>query len=419
MQETNTEKNLVDLLGKKINRQLLYYLDTCARCSICKDACHQYVVTGDIKYIPAYRAELLRRIYKRYFTPAGKTIPFLYEAKEIDEKLLDELSRVTYACTGCRRCMVYCPFAIDTTWILSTAKALLNSAGKTPQILVELTNAAIEKGKSIDLFKEIILDTLKEMEKELKEKVNDANATIPVDKKEVEILYVALAGKHTILPAGIIFHQAKANWTLSLFEASNYAYFLGDPQRAKIIADRIIEEAKRLRVKEIVVSECGHAYRVFKHFYQLWSGEKLPFWVRSIVEVIYEYLKEGRIKISKEQINEPITYHDPCQLGRNGGIFEEPRYILRSLSSDFREINPNRERNWCCGGGGGLVANPDFEELRIKTGEIKAKQITESGAKTVVSACENCRLQISSLNEKYNLGIKVTSVSELVAENLS
>src|SRR4030042_3289637 len=99
----------LEVLKSKINRQLLFYLDICARCAICRDACHQYKVTKDIIYLPAYRAELIRRIYKKYFSPLGKVIPRLYEGKEIDdEKLLEELYKTTYACTGCRRCMVYC-----------------------------------------------------------------------------------------------------------------------------------------------------------------------------------------------------------------------------------------------------------------------------------------------------------------------
>lgn len=412
------QNTLVGVLDKKMNRQLLYYLDICARCAICKDACHQYEITKDTRYLPAYRAELIRQVYKKYFTQAGKFIPALYEGREIDDKLLEELYQVTYACTGCRRCMVYCPFSIDTTWILSAAKALLLAAGKGSQILTELSNAAIEKGNSIDLFKDIIVDVLKDTEKELQKKVADPTASIPIDKEGADILYVALAGTHSILPAAIIFHQAKEDWTLSIFESSNYGYFLGDGEKAKVITKRIVDEAKRLKVKEVVITECGHAYRVMKFFYESWAKEKHPFKVTSILEVIARYLKEGRIKIDPNRIKEPVTYHDPCQAGRNGGIFEEPRYIIRSVASDFREMTPNREKNWCCGGGGGLVAQPDFDDLRIKTGELKVKQITETKAKIVVSPCENCQLQIKGLNEKYSLGIRVSSIMDLVVESM-
>ena len=87
--ETINKEALKKVLKSKINRQLLYYLDLCARCSICKDACHQYTVTKDVLYLPAYRAELIRRIYKKYHSPLGRLFPKFYEGREIDdEKLL-------------------------------------------------------------------------------------------------------------------------------------------------------------------------------------------------------------------------------------------------------------------------------------------------------------------------------------------
>ena len=413
-----TQDVLVDVLGKKMNRQLLQYLDVCSRCSICKDACHQYTTTGDVKYLPAYRAELIRRVYKKHFTRTGRLIPGIFEGRDLDDRLLDELYHVTYACTGCRRCMYYCPFSIDTTWILSVAKAILIAAGKGPQLLEELTGAAIVKGENIDLFKDIMLEMMKDTEREVQERLDDPGAEIPVDREGADILYAALSGTHTILPVAIIFNKAKASWTLSLYEASNYGFFLGDTEKAKAVAARIIEEAKQLGVKELVIAECGHGYRVPEFLYETWAKEKLPFKVSSIVEVIHRYLQEGKIELAAGLITEPVTYHDPCQLARNGGFFEEPRDIVRRVASDFREMSPNREKNWCCGGGGGLVAQPEFDEFRMKTGKKKAEQIRDTGASMVVTPCENCRLQIGGLNEYYDLGVEIKSLSDFVVESM-
>src|SRR3989304_6844585 len=89
--KTAKKEALLDVLKNRINRQLLFYLDICARCAICRDACHQYKVTKDITYLPAYRAELIRRIYKKNISPFGKVFPWLFEGKEVDdEKLLEE-----------------------------------------------------------------------------------------------------------------------------------------------------------------------------------------------------------------------------------------------------------------------------------------------------------------------------------------
>jgi Fe-S oxidoreductase len=413
------KKALLDVLKSRINRQLLLYLDTCARCAICRDACHQYKTTKDITYLPAYRAELIRRIYKKNISPFGKAFPRMFEGKEIDdEKLLEELGRATYACTSCRRCMVYCPFSIDTAWVLSVAKEILNAAGKGNTMLGELADAAIFKGENMDMFKDILQDTLKETETELRGKLKDESATIPMENTGADFLYVALAGTHTILPAAMIFNKAKISWSLSMFEAANYGYFLGNSKKAKEIAERIVDEAKRLKVKEIIITECGHAYRVMKFLYEAWAKEKLPFKIRGFVELITEFIKDGRVVLKEGNFKAPVTYHDPCQVGRNAGFYDEPRYIMNKIASDFRDLTPNKERNWCCGGGGGLVAMSELDKFRVQTGQIKAEQIKKTGAKVIVTPCENCRLQIDSLNESYSLGIEISSMMDFVANNM-
>jgi Fe-S oxidoreductase len=175
-----------------------------------------------------------------------------------------------------------------------------------------------------------------------------------------------------------------------------------------------VDEAKALGVKKVIISECGHAYRVMEFLYEAWAKEKLPFKIRAAVDVMHDYIEEGKIKLKPGSLVEPVTYHDPCQVGRNGGFYEEPRDIVKAVAADYREMTPNREKQWCCGGGGGLVAESEFDSLRFKSGEKKVEQIRKTGAKELVTPCENCRLQIDSLNEKYNLGIRISSVMDLV-----
>lgn len=414
--DQKTRDDLLKLFQGKLNEAMKFYLETCTRCGVCTEACHVYASMGQIKYIAAYRHEIVRRIYKKYFKGRGKIWPSVGEARELSEMALEELYEAAYSCTGCRRCMVYCPFGIDTQMIMSIAKLLLIGAHTEPEILTLLADTSVEKGKSLELFKEGFLTGIKNLEKEVvkKWKIEAGETAIPVDVDGADLLYVALAGAHSIVPAAAIFNAAGENWTLSFFEAVNFGAFVGDPTKTKLILDRIVNEAKRLKVKEVCICECGTAFRVMKQL----SG-KQPFEVSSITEVHARYLREGRIKVDKSKFKEPITYHDPCQIARNGGVIDEPRYILNRLSDDFREMSPEPKYNWCCGGGGGLVAlGEDNLDFRMKSAKVKADQVQETGAKILTTACENCHTQLSDLNSHYEMGVEVKFLSSMVADAL-
>jgi len=406
-------KKLLDLFQTKLDRPMRYYLDVCTRCGLCKDACFAYASVPKVEYTPVWRAEVVRKIYKRYFKLSRRLFPFWGNSAEIDDETMKQLNEAAYTCTGCRRCMMYCPFGIDTQAIQSIAKLLLIGNESEPEILSMLADASIEKGKSLDLYKESFIQGIKNLESEVIARwKGESDQIIPLDVKGANILYVALAGAHSIIPAASILNAARENWSLSFFEAVNFGAFVGDPRKTQLIAKRIIDEAIRLEVKEMVICECGTAFRVMKHLVG-----KQPFKVSHIAEIIARYLKQGRIRVEKDRIKETITYHDPCQSTRNGGVIEEPRYVLQQLTSRFIELTPNREYGLCCGGGGGLVALEN-EEFREKTGKAKVNQIKETGAAIVATGCENCHTQLGFLNEKYNVGVKVDFLSNMVANSL-
>jgi Fe-S oxidoreductase len=414
--DEKTRDGLLKLFESKLNQAMRLYLETCTRCGVCTEACHVHASMGQVKTIAAYRAEIVRRLYKKYFKGRGKFWPSVGEAKELSEIALDELYEAAYSCTGCRRCMMYCPFGIDTQMLMSIAKLLLVGAEMEPEILTLLADTSIEKGKSIDLFKESFMEGIKRLEAEVvsKWKLEAGETAIPLDVQGADLLYVALAGAHSIIPAAAIFNAAKENWTLSFFEAVNFGAFVGDPTKTELILDRIISEAQRLNVKEVCICECGTAYRVMKQL----SG-KQPFKVSAITEVHARYIREERIKLDKTKVEGAVTYHDPCQIARNAGVIDEPRYILRHLTVDFRELTDEPRYNWCCGGGGGLVAmGEDTLDFRMKSARVKADQVNATGAKVLATACENCHAQLSNLNDHYKMGVEVKFLSSMIADAL-
>jgi Fe-S oxidoreductase len=412
---TETVELALKALETQLNQPLEAALEACARCGICAEACHYYLAEPKVEHIPAYRAEQLRSVYRHEHDFLSRLFPAWTRSKKLDEPTLANLTEIAFSqCTLCRRCTVNCPLGVDTPLMMRAVRAMASASGTAPEILVMLADAAIEKGKDPSFYKEMFLEQIREMEEQLREITGDPNASIPVEKEGAKILYVPLAGAHTILPPAVVFNVAKEDWTLSIFEAANYGVFLADMKRAKEVAKRIVDEANRLGVKEIVIAECGHAYASYRWDVPNWFAGEFNFKVRSLIEVIAEYIAEGKIKVDPTAIPESVTYHDSCNLARNGGLIEEPRYVLGKITTDFREMTPNKAEAICCGGGGGLVALAEYAERRIAAGKPKADQIKKTGAHVVVAACENCRLQIGELNEHYMLNVRITALTDLV-----
>jgi len=414
--DADTRDELLKLFSSKLNRAMRYYLETCTRCGVCVEACHVHASMGQSRYIAAYRAEIVRRIYKKYFKGRGRLWPSVAEAKELNQMAIDELFDAAYSCTGCRRCMVYCPFGIDTQMMMGIAKLLLIGASAEPEILTMLADMSVEKGKSYETSKPGFVAGLKRLEDDVVDKwrLEAGRTPIPTEVEGADLLYVALAGAHSIIPAAAVFNAAGENWSLSFFEAVNFGAFVGDPTKTKLILNRIVDEARRLKVKEVCICECGTAYRVMKQL----SGDH-PFSVSSITEVHARYLRANRIRLDKTKIRGTVIYHDPCQIARNGGVIDEPRYILSQLTDHYTEMTEDPTYNWCCGGGGGLVAlGEETLDFRMKSARVKAEQIQAANAAILATACENCHTQLGDLNDHYELGVEVRFLSSMVADAL-
>ncbi|MBI4787959.1 MAG: (Fe-S)-binding protein [Chloroflexi bacterium] len=417
MADNTAVTSALQVLEKQLNRPLTAALEVCARCGICAEACHYYVADPKLEHVPAYRGEQLRQVYRRKHDFFGRFFPAWVHAKELDETTLERMAEVAFSeCTLCRRCTFNCPMGVDTPLMMRVIRGMATAAGKAPEILEMLADSAIEKGKDPSMFRDLFVEQIGEMEKDLQVMVGDRSARITVEREGARVLYVALAGAHTILPPAAIFHAVKEDWTLSIYEAANYGVFLGDTARAKQIAKRIIDEAKALKVEEVVVAECGHACASLVWEAPNWFGETFPFRMRSIVELFADYVEQGRLTLDPSANPERITYHDSCNLARTSGIYLEPRVILNAVAQNFVEMTPHGLENYCCGGGGGLVALPEYDEKRMKAGKPKVEQIRKTGAQIVAAACENCRLQLGDLNNHYHMNVQITALADLIVK---
>ena len=354
----------------------------------------------------------------------GKRMSGLLGAESLSNRLIEEwVDSLFGRCSLCGRCAINCTMGINIPYIIRAVRGALASVGLVPPGLQSTVQTAIEKGNNMGISKEDWLETVEWLEEELQQDVSDPEARLPVDKKGCRLLYTinpreAMFFPLSISAAGKIFYAAGESWTFSSenFDVTNYGLYSGDDHAAGIMSERLIEALEELECEELILAECGHGFNSNRWEAPEWLQRTYGFQVKSILQVIAAYIRYGRVKLDPAKNSKGVTLHDPCNLVRLGGIVEEQRYILQHAVSNFIEMTPNREKNYCCGGGGGQLAMTRFSKRRLKAGKIKADQIQATGAKVVATPCHNCIDQLMELNKQYKLDVEIKTVSEIVAD---
>jgi len=385
-----------------------------------------FIALQNDKYTPARKVELVASLYRRYCTLTGKIVPKLVNARELDEQMAEEMIDILFgACTMCGRCVKHCSIGVDIAYIVRVGRQMLAAMDLVPATLQATVDAALTTGNNMAIPTEEFVDTIQWMEEELLDEMNDKNARIPLDEKDKHILYTLNPREPKFFPLSIsamakVFYAAKESWTLSskMYDVTNYGLFSGNNEHAAVIAQHLYDEVKRLNANTLVLGECGHGSRATRWEGPNYLGMEYDFDVITVVELINDYIRSGRIKLDKSLIKERVTMHDPCHLSRNGGLESELRFALNNSVSDFVEMTPHGFDNFCCGGGGGQLAMSEYNDRRIKIGEIKAEQIRKTGASIVVTPCHNCIDQLMQINHTYKLNVKIKSIAEIVADAL-
>ena len=421
----NRQKALAVFNGRNDSR-LLTNLNSCVHCGLCAESCMYFITTGDPKFIPAAKVDLVSSIYRRYNTFTGRFIPGLTNARDLNDATIGEMTDQLFgACTLCGRCTLHCSVGVDIASLVKTGRRMLSAMDHVPATLQATLDTALQTGNSMGITTPEYVDTLSWLEEELRDELNDPGASIPLDKENVSVLYTLNPRELKFFPLSIsamakIFYAARESWTLStkMYDVTNYAYFSCNPEEATIIAERLYRETKNLHAKRCVLAECGHGSRMFRWEAPNYLQTSFPFDVLTSVELLAEYIRTGRIRLDKTKLRETVTLHDPCNLVREGGVVEEQRFVLNHAVENFVEMTPHGVDNFCCGGGGGQLAMSEYTDRRMRNAEIKADQIKRTGASVVVSPCHNCVDQLTQINTKFNLGVKVQTLAETVADAL-
>jgi len=420
----------------RTNRQHAFSFAACVHCGTCNDSCHYYVATGDPKMTPAAKMDKIRQVYKAQNDWLGKLVPGWVGAKEMKtDQELEELKDIVFgSCTGCRRCTVNCPFGVDTAILVGLARSCLVDEGIAPEGILHVMKDQWEIGNQMGITPEEYMDTITWIEEELQEEFNNPQYKIPMDKKGADFVYVVNPREIKYDPRPLqaafkIFYVAGLNWTMgsSGWDNTNFGLFSGKADLGGHMGNLAYNHAKKLGVKRMVISECGHGLRSTKWEAPNWAkANPLPFEIISVLELMVDLINTGKIILDPSRNPYPVTYHDPCNLSRSCGMTEEPRFCLKRACLDFREMTPNRADSYCCTGGGGAMSMSEYAGRRLEVASVKAKQIRETGAAICATACHNCVDGLSDLIKKYELKfeyldgklkpIVVPNVCELVAE---
>jgi Fe-S oxidoreductase len=396
------------------------YSRASVRCGRCAGACQLYDSTGDSRDIPCLRSELLLRVYRRYFTRSGALAARLGAGFTLTDEYLDRMGEEYYRCTACRRCKLTCPIGIDHGLITHLARWLLSEVDLAPKALVVSVRAQLEGvGNTSAIPVAALKDTCEFLQDELKENYH-VDITFPIDVENAEYVFFPAVSDYllepdTLMGNAAVMHVTGGSWTIGTgnFDGINYGLFYSDRLMERIVKNEVAE-VRRLKGRKILIGECGHATRS-AWFVPTFCGPDAPP-VVNFLQYTARQLREGRIPLKKERIEERVTYHDPCNLARAGRITEEPREILKAICRDFVEMTPNRTENYCCGGGGGTVSIDEIRKFRTGLmGKRKADQIRATGAAIVVAPCANCKKQLKEVCEDHGLeDVQIVGLHDLL-----
>jgi len=400
----------------KIDRPMAVDLESCVKCGYCSEACHFYVQTGEPKYTPTRKLDLLRRVYGREVSPL-RFVRRLFE-REITADELREWQELVYdSCTECGRCSYACPMGINIARGVNVMREALAAAGLVPDELLAVEQEQDGRGSVFGVGARELQGAVA--------KLRESGLDVPLDKPKADVLVLTtvidiLLFQDALIATVKIMNRLGLDWTLRSggFESANFGLLSGVEDLQRKATRNIIQEAIAIGAKTVIVPECGHSYPALRWEGAAMAGKPLPFEVLAASEFIGREVQAGRLKLKSAGARK-LTYHDACKLGRHGGVLEEPRAALRALGVDFRESSPSGEMNWCCGGGAGVFLLNRAAPLRQRAFELKQRQIDATGAESVVMSCGSCRLNFMNGQAQSNWPVKVESLVELVGANLA
>ena len=430
-------------------RSLKVFMDICVRCGACADKCHFFIGGGDPKNMPVLRAELLRSVYRKDFTTAGKILGSIAGARKITPLVIKEWFSYFYQCSECRRCSIYCPYGIDTAEITMMGRELLSLLGLNINWILEPVANCFRTGNHLGIqphaFKDMIDFFCDDIEEITGVKINPS-----FNRKGAEILFItpsgdyfADPGTYTMMGYLMLFEHIGLDYTLSTYasEGGNFGLFTSSDVM-KRLNGKMYAEAKRLGVKWILGGECGHMWRVINQYMDTMNGPadflEVPVSPLTgtrfenaastkmvhIAEFTSDLIKHNKLKLDPSRNDKfKVTFHDSCNPARGMGLLDEPRYVIKNVCNHFYDmpVNTIRDQTFCCGSGAGLNTE-EIMDLRMRGGLPRANAVRHVhdryGVNMLACICAIDRAALPPLMDYWVPDVGVTGIHELVANAL-
>jgi Fe-S oxidoreductase len=403
---------------------LLLTMEHCAKCQTCSDACHIFEASGRNElYRPTFRTEIVRRLYFKYVKHGGLLSAWQHGDVKLNWPLVARLIELSYRCNMCRRCAQVCPIGTDNGLVAHELRKLFSQEmGIAAKELHDNGSMLqLRVGSSTGMNAAAVKDNIEFIDEDTSER-SGIEVKTPWDVEGADVLLIHNAGEIVAWPENpgsfaLILNAAKISWTMSSemagYDSINYGVWYDDAQFARV-AIKHAEAARKLKVKKIVLGECGHAHKALTVIADRVLTGDLNIPRESSMTLLHDIVMNGKIEFDPSRNNFPVTLHDPCNLVRLMGVVEPQREIVRKLCPKFREMEPHGVDNYCCGGGSGfaIMSGNNFSDWRFKVaGRKKLEQILNAFAdcldpsipKYVCAPCSNCKGQFRDMFAYYDL----------------
>ncbi|MGD9160783.1 MAG: (Fe-S)-binding protein [Desulfobacteraceae bacterium] len=408
------ESVINQVLQGETGARLKMYIDTCVHCGLCSNACHFY----------------LSKDNDPHWSPVGKVKQTLWEMVKkkgkVSPEFLKRAAEIAHTeCNLCKRCSIYCPFGIDIAYLMMVVRRIIHKLEMTPLYIQDTVNSHSATMNQMWVKENEWVDTLQWQEDEARDEI--PNLRIPLEKEGADIMYSVIAPEPKfqaglIYQAAVLMNVAGVDWTMPAtpgWDNSDMAMFTGDNEIMARLKRKHFETAARLKVKKIVMGECGHAFRsVYDMGNRSLSWKMPPIPMVHAIEFYYDLFKADKIKLAKKY-DKPVTLHDPCNIVRGRGLHEKARYVVNRLCDNLVEMHPNRELNYCCSAGGGVInCGPPYKKKRVTGNRVKAEQLEATGVPVVIAPCHNCHSGLEDIVHYYELGMEVKFIIDILYECL-